>query len=158
MKDNKIEDFKNFLCAKEIHRIERYDKIRDYIESAEKYIRLSKQTVNYKKVWQDTTELEESFPLITQHFEYIASKILYYEKLVILIDNFNEIGYNIKVAISANSDYKNIFKERIKDANRILKKLRPFILLETENYSLERKNKDLNSDIGRFYKGWYIKN
>lgn len=95
-------------------------------------------------------------PFILHVFEIICSATLYHEKLLLLIDELEQKQYQNNWAVSFKPDYyRGIFQERIKGAKTILRKLRPYILEETKQYSQERKTKDLEGDLGRFYKGWY---
>ena len=153
MKRN-IEVFKNNILFNEVHRTEQYDKIREYIETAERYIRMNKEGTYNNRTW--TVVLEE--PMIITVFEMISGKILHHKNLLVLLDELKAIEFETNWAVSFNYEYyKSIFKNRIKDARAILEKLRPYILEETKHYSLERKKKDLDSDIGEFFKGWYTR-
>src|SRR5690606_32595065 len=114
-----LENFKNHILFKEIHRTERSDEFYKYIDSADLYISIAKRTkdINYtNKVWQHNNVFEFSNPTVEDAFQYIANRILYHEKLVELIKDFdrNDIKITgVSLAQSANDYYLNIFKERI---------------------------------------------
>ena len=115
---------------------------------------MNKEGTYNNRTW--TVVLEE--PMIITVFEMISGKILHHKNLLVLLDELKAIEFETNWAVSFNYEYyKSIFKNRIKDARAILEKLRPYILEETKHYSLERKKKDLDSDIGEFFKGWYTR-
>ncbi|MDH5828895.1 hypothetical protein [Sphingobacterium faecium] len=148
-----IENFKNDILFNDIRRNERSDDFRENIKIAERYIRTHKEGRFTKELWYNVLEM----PLIVHVFEIICSKILYHEKLLLLIDELEQKQYQNNWAVSFKPDYyRDIFKDRIKDAKSILRKLRPYIIEETKEYSQERKKRDLEGDLGQFYRGWYI--
>lgn len=145
-----IEKFKKDILFKEIHLKERSDKLEDKIEIADTYIRISKEGRMTKNLWYKGMKMD----LIVPIFEIIASEILYHEKLLLLNSELEKSNYKPYTGIDF-SYYNSIFKNRIKNAEAILRKLRPYILEETKEYSIERKQMDLKGRLGRFYKGWY---
>lgn len=153
MKQN-IENFKNDILFNEIRATERSSYLRENIEIAERFIRTNKEGIYNKKTWMTVFEM----PMIINVFEIIASAILKHEKLLILIDELESKEYQNNWVVSFKPDYyRTFFRVRIAESKSILKKLRPYILEETKDYSADRKKKDLDSDIGRFFNGWYIK-
>lgn len=160
MKNTVLEDFKNSLLAKEVHRTERSDEFSTYIESAEYYIHLRKKNDRETAdlFWRtDNDVFGFSYPSIQDAFEIIARRIIYLENLILVIEELTKKEYQIRIAlVSENEDYKNVFENRIKTGKTILKKLRPYVLEYAESFSEERKSKDKTKDISKFYKGWYI--
>lgn len=149
-----IEDFKNDILFNEIHQTERSSYINENIEIAERFIRTNKEGIYNKKTWMTVFEM----PMIINVFEIISGGILKHEKLLILIDELEEKEYQNNWVVSFKPDYyRTFFKVRIAESKKILKKLRPYILEETKHFSEERKRKDLESELGRFFKGWYLK-
>lgn len=151
---SKIENFKNSILFKEIHNTERSDDLRELIEEAESIIKTNIQEwIQITEIWYNVLEK----PLASIIFAKIASHILYHQKLLILIEELKQKEFEIPWEVEFNPYYyRGIFINRIKDAKAILRKLRAYILEETKEYTLERKQKDIDSDIGSFYKGWYI--
>lgn len=158
MKKSNIEEFKNSILAKEIHRSERSDKFENYLDSAEYYIFLRKKNDKYftDQLWRTNENFPFSYPSIHDAFEQIAMKILYFENIINVINELNSKNYKIRIAISDNSYYSTIYKDRINEGKSVLRKLRPFVLECAIDFSEERKQKILNSDIGGFFKGWYL--
>lgn len=153
MKKN-IENFKNDILFNDIRRNERSNDFRENIKIAEQYIRINKEGRFTKQLWYNILEM----PLILHVFERLCSKILYHEKLLLLIDELEHKQYDNNWVVDFKPGYyRDIFQDRIKDAKSILRKLRPYILEETKEYSQERKQADLEGNLGRFYKGWYLK-
>ncbi len=148
-----IENFKNDILFKEIHLTERSDKLLLNIEIAEQFIRSKKDGRYNKRTWLEVLDK----PNITYVFKIIASQILLHENLLILLDELKVKNYETNWAVSFKYNYyKEFFQERIKNSKAILKKLRPYILEETKEYSLEQKRRYLKTDIGHFFKGWYL--
>ncbi|WP_289058705.1 hypothetical protein [uncultured Flavobacterium sp.] len=148
-----IDKFKNDILFDAIHKTERSDKLRDYLDIANHFLRTNKEGYYSDHVWINVLEK----PNIFYVFRIIASQVLYHENLLLLLDELKEINYKTTWVVSFDYDYyKDFFNERIKNSKAILRKLRPFILEASKGYSSEIKEKDLNSDIGKFFKGWYI--
>lgn len=148
-----IENFKNDILFMEIHNTEWSDKLWELLEIAEQFIRSNKEKRYERRVWQEVLEK----PNILYVFKIIASQILLHEKLLILLDELEGKNYQTDWVVSFKYEYyKEFFEERIKNSKTILKKLRPYILVETKEYSLEQKKRDMNTDIGVFFNGWYL--
>lgn len=162
MNSKRLNDFKNLIIFKEIHRTERSDKLFSYIESADLYISIAKgsKDIEYtNKVWQHNNVFEFSNPTVEDAFNYIARQIMYHEQLMEVIKDYTKKNIDItgvSLVKSSNEQYLQIFKQRVLKGKKTLRKLRPFILEYTKNHTLERKQKMLSSDIGNHYKGWYI--
>lgn len=162
MTDKELIDFRNSILFKEIHRVERSDQFYRYLDSAELYISIAKRTKDIDQtnsVWQHNNVFEFSNPTVEDAFQYIANRILYHEKLVELIKDFDRKDVKItgvSLVQSSNDYYLGIFNERISVGKKTLKKLRPYILEHSKNYTVDRKQKSLQLDIGKFYRAWYI--
>lgn len=151
--DKNIETFKNDILFNEIHRTERSDKLWDNIDVAEQFIRANKEKRYNREIWMNVLDK----PDIYYVFKIIASQVLHHEKLLILLDELKEKSYQTTWAVSFDHTYyKDFFEQRISNSKSILKKLRPYIIEETKQMKPEFKQRDLESDIGRFFKGWYI--
>lgn len=148
-----IENFKNDILFKEIHKTERSDKLWENIDIAEQFIRANKDKRYDRNIWLNVLDK----PDIYYVFKIIASQILHHENLLILLDELKEKKYNTNWVVSFDFNYyKEFFETRIFNSKSILKKLRPYILEDTKLMKPEFKQRDLDSDIGRFFKGWYL--
>lgn len=164
MNTQELIDFKNLIIFKEIHKVERSDDFYNFIESADLLMNISSRHTDKKyavDIWRNCkNSFEFSNPTVDDLFKYIASRIIYHEKLVQVIKDFHKNSIEttyISAHNSPNEYYLGIFNNRISEGKKTLHKLRPYILEYTKNWSLERKQEDLNRDIGKFYKNWYIR-
>ena len=141
-----IENFKNDILFNEIHKWERSDLFWDLCKQAEFIVKFLKQE-------QRISEGYSSFLL----FLNIASKINYSKNLILLCADLKKQNYVLqKLVKTEDNHYENIFKERNKKGSHLLKKLRPYVLEYTKEWTLERKMKELNNkEIEPYLRGWF---
>lgn len=141
-----IENFKNEILFNAIHNWERSDVFWDLFEQAEKIVK-------YSKGEPRGTDGYYSFLL----FLNIATKINYSKNLIMLCADLKKKNYVLqKLVKTEDNHYENIFKERNKKGNHLLKKLRPYVLEYTKEWPLERKEKELNNKkIEPYLRGWF---
>ena len=142
-----IEHFKSDILFNEIHNWERSDVFWDLCEQAEFIVKFLKK---------EPRKGYSSFLL----FLNIASKINYSKNLILLCADLKKQNYVLqKLVKTEDNHYENIFKERNKKGSHLLKKLRPYVLEYTKEWTLERKMKELNNkEIEPYLRGWFCLN
>lgn len=143
---NNFEKFKKDILFNEIHNWERSDKFWDLCNQAEILVRVKKELPR-------GIDSYSSFLL----FMNIAIKINYTKNLILLCADLKKQDYILQKLVQHEDNYyEDLFKERIKRENQLLKKLRPYVLEYTANWTLERKQKELNNkEIESYLKGWF---
>lgn len=141
-----IEHFKNDILFNEIHKWERSDLFWDLCKQAEIIVKYSKKEPR-------GTDGYSSFLL----FLNIATKINYFKNLILLCAYLKSQNYILRRLVKTEEDYyEDIFKQRIKTGGQLLKKLRPYVLEYTKDWTLERKQMELNNkEIEPYLRGWY---
>lgn len=145
-KSENIEKFKNDILFNEIHRWERSDAFWDLCNQAEIMVRIKKEIPR-------GVDSYSSFLL----FMNIAIKINYSKKLILLCADLKSKNYVLQRLVKTEENYyEEVFKERNKKGVRLLKKLRPYVLEYTKEWTLERKRKELiNKEIEPYLRGWF---
>lgn len=141
-----FEQFKKDILFNEIHNWERSDVFWDLCDEAERMVRI-------KKEFPRGADSYSCFVL----FMDIASKINYTKNLVLLCADLKKQDYFLRKLVQTEENYyEDFFKERIKRGNSVLKKLRPYVLESTVNWTLERKQIELNKkEIEPYLRGWF---
>ncbi len=145
MKD--ITKFKDEILFREINNEERFSSIYKHQQAAEKIVRWK----------EDRIEGADHSPII---FAQLAKSIIYLENIILLCAEFKKRGVwdSLQGCVHLEDNYyEDNFKSKIADAKKIMKKLRPYILEYTKNWSVERKLRDLyDEEIGKYYRHWYL--
>ena len=144
-----IEHFKNDILFNEIHNWERSDLFWDLCKQAERIVKYSKEEPR-------GTDGYSSFLL----FLNIATKINYSKNLILLCTYLKSQNHILQRLVKKEDNYyEDIFKERNKKGSHLLKKLRPYVLEYTKEWTLERKMKELNNkEIEPYLRGWFCLN
>lgn len=142
-----IEGFKNEILFNEIHKWERSDVFWELCKQAE-FI------VNFLKEEPRGTDGYSSFLL----FLNIATKINYSKNLILLCTYLKSQNHILQRLVKKEDNYyEDLFKERNKKGSHLLKKLRPYVLEYTKEWTLERKMKELNNkEIEPYLRGWFF--
>lgn len=141
-----IENNKNEILFNAIHNWERSDVFLVLFEQAEKIVKYSKE-----EPWGN--DGYSSFLL----FLNIASKINYSKNLILLCTYLKSQNHVLQRLVKKEDNYyEDLFKERNKKGSHLLKKLRPYVLEYTKEWTLERKMKELNNkEIEPYLRGWF---
>lgn len=139
-----FDKFKNDILFDAIHKWERSDAFWDLCEQAEFIVKFLKK---------EPREGYSSFLL----FLNIASKINYSKNLILLCADLKSKNYVLQRLVKTEENYyEELFKERNKEGILLLKKLRPYVLEYTKEWTLERKEQELNNkEIEPYLKGWF---
>lgn len=140
-------DFKNKILCDYIHKEERHSRFDALFENARTIISLKKE-VNYTETYQSS------------HAVYIllAQNIERYKNILELIKCLKSKGaFKILFHSPEETYYEEFFKAKIKTASMYLRKLRPYVLEFTKEWSPERKKADCDMPyIGKYFNKWYL--
>ena len=144
-----IEHFKNDILFNEIHNWERSDLFWDLCKQAEFIVKFLKEE-------QRKSEGYSSFLL----FLNIASKINYSKNLILLCADLKKQNYVLQKLVKKEDNYyEDLFKDRVKKGVQLLKKLRPYVLEYTKEWTSEMKQRELNNkEIEPYLRGWFCLN
>ena len=138
------EDFKKRVLFKAIHDEERSDYFYNLMREAETIVSMKRDRYG---------ENGNSYLF----FKKMAGRIVYKKHLLSLCDELQSQGYELKWLVQREKDsYQKFFKDRISRARKVMRGLRPYILVAVSEWDEERKLKDRNDpEIGQFFKDWY---
>lgn len=141
-----LTEFKNNILYKAIHKEERSDSFRDKLQEARRIHKFSKR---------------EPFDGDSSYLVYMAIvyKIIYTKNLIKLANDLQSKGVELQTLVKVNDDYyQDIFKNRINDANKHLRALRPYVLKYCEGMKDEARKKVIeNPNTGKYFKNWFNK-
>lgn len=139
-----LTDFKNDLLFNAIHKEERSDSFRDKIKEAEMIHRY------YKR---------EPFDGDSSYIVYITivNKIIFTKKLIELCNELQSKNYRLQRLVQVKDTYyQDLFKNRINDAIKDLRKLRPYVLEYCKDMKQEVRNSVIEKEeTGKYFKRWF---
>lgn len=136
--------FKNDLLFNAIHKEERSDTFRNKIKEAEMIHRY------YKR---------EPYDGDSSYIVYvtIVRNIIFTKKLIKLCDELQSKSYKLQRLVQVDDTYyQDLFKNRIDDATKELRKLRPYVLEYCKDMKQEvRESVVEREETGKYFKRWF---
>jgi hypothetical protein len=136
------------LLFEVIHAEERSDDLYDIIDQGKIIFLVKHESI-------DGGSTDTSIGLYIQ----MIYKIERLKGLILVCDDLQASGYKLQRLVAHEDNYyQDKFRNQIYEARSVMKKLRPYILAYTKDWSPERKLKELSHPLlAKYFKGWYYR-